>query len=124
MKILLVPILLFLIATQAFSKWVLLLEFAWNREYIAATLCENRAKPNLQCGGKCQLQKKMAADEKQQNPAQSPPGKSSFQEVLFTATMTVMFLQPVAQDSTVHFALSQHWKTVVPPCPVFRPPLA
>ena len=124
MKIIVVPILLFLVATQAFSKWVLLLEFAWNRDYIAATLCENRAKPNLHCGGKCQLRKKMTADEKQQNPAQNPSGKSAFQEVLFTATMTVPVLQQLAQDTTVHFALSQHWKTVVPPCSVFRPPLA
>jgi hypothetical protein len=124
MKILVIPILILLVATQAFSKWVLLLEFQWNRDYIAANLCENRTKPMLHCGGKCQLMKKLAADEKQQAPVQGPAGKSAFQEVLFTATATTPYILPKARKMSAQVAMLQHWKTFNPPCCVFRPPLA
>jgi hypothetical protein len=53
MKFITVSILIFLMATQAFSKWMVLLEFSWNREYIANNLCQNKARPQSQCGGKC-----------------------------------------------------------------------
>lgn len=83
MKFIVVPILILLVATQAFSKWVLLLEYRWNKEYIAQNLCENKAKPKLQCEGKCQLTKKMAAEEKgPSSPSQNV--KDKFQEVLFS----------------------------------------
>jgi hypothetical protein len=37
-----------------------------NKEYIASTLCENKAKPKMQCNGKCYLSKKIKAQEKQE----------------------------------------------------------
>ena len=64
MKFIAIPILMILIATQAFSKWVMLFEFQLNRDFISKNLCENRAKPNLKCGGKCQLMKAMEKEEK------------------------------------------------------------
>lgn len=42
---------------QAFRKWVILLECNRNRDYSAQNLCANRTKPQLKCGGKCQLTK-------------------------------------------------------------------
>ena len=42
-----------------------MLDYNLNKEYIAATLCENRAKPLSVCKGKCQLEKKLAEEEKQ-----------------------------------------------------------
>ena len=40
-----------------------------NKDYIANNLCVNRAKPSCCCKGKCFLQKKLAADEDQQQPS-------------------------------------------------------
>ena len=68
MKIIVIPILMLLIATQAFSKWVMLLDFKWNKDYIAQNLCENKAKPMLKCEGKCHLKKMMAEEEQDTNP--------------------------------------------------------
>lgn len=82
MKFFVIPILTFLMATQAFSKWVMLLEYQWNKEYIAINLCENKARPKLKCEGKCQLAKKMAAEEQESSP-QSPNLKLKFQEIVF-----------------------------------------
>jgi hypothetical protein len=64
------------IAIQAFSKWIVIITYEINRDYIAKNLCVNRSKPSCCCKGKCFLQKKLAADEDQQQPA----GKSTHQE--------------------------------------------
>ena len=63
MKCIVVPILIILIMTQAFSKWIVIAEFNIYRSYIASHLCENRFRPQMHCNGKCVLMKKMAADE-------------------------------------------------------------
>lgn len=65
MRFIIVPIFLILVATQTFSKWFMLMEYQLNKDYIAANLCENRAKPELKCHGKCQLMKKMKQEEKE-----------------------------------------------------------
>ncbi|HEY4290374.1 MAG TPA: hypothetical protein VGN00_24910 [Puia sp.] len=66
-------LLLLLIALQTFSKWCLIAEFRINRDFIAKNLCVNRLTPYSCCKGKCYLNKKMAADESQQQV----PGKGS-----------------------------------------------
>jgi hypothetical protein len=70
MKWIVAPVFIFLIMTQAFSKWIVITEFNMYRNYIAKNLCENRYRPQLHCNGKCVLMKKMAAEENQS----APPG--------------------------------------------------
>ena len=36
-----------------------LIEYNYNKEYIASVICENRNKPELACNGKCYLNKKI-----------------------------------------------------------------
>jgi hypothetical protein len=57
-------------AVQTFSRVVIVFGFYANQKNIAATLCENKDKPILKCEGKCQLSKKLLAQEKkdQQSP--------------------------------------------------------
>ena len=121
MKFFAVPILIFLLASQAFSKWVLLLEFRWNQEYIAQNLCENRAKPQLKCGGKCVLMKKMAADEKESS-SQQPNAKSRFQEVLFPFEPTGPAASRPAEKSRPVFTPYLLRKYTSPPLSIFHPP--
>ncbi len=40
--------------------------FHFNQDFIAKNLCVNRAKPAMQCNGKCYLKKQMAEQEQQQ----------------------------------------------------------
>lgn len=49
---------------QTFSKSVLVLNYQWNKDYIARVLCVNRDKPEMKCEGKCYLCKKLKADAK------------------------------------------------------------
>ena len=81
MRLIAVPIFIFLIMSQVFSKWILVVEYNINRSYIARTLCENRNRPQLHCNGKCRLMKKMAEEEGQSsNPV---PVKLNWETSLF-----------------------------------------
>ena len=46
------------------STMVIVAGFELNRNYISKNLCENRAKPKLQCNGKCHLMKELKKEEK------------------------------------------------------------
>jgi hypothetical protein len=81
MKFIAVTIFILLLLTQTFSKWLWVAEYAINKDYIAKNLCENRDKPKLLCNGKCQLAKKMAAEEPSPNSSNSII-KLPFSEVL------------------------------------------
>ena len=65
MKLLCVPLLMILLLTQTFCKWVIVIEYNINRDFVAKNLCINKIKPKLQCNGKCQMMKRLAEEEKQ-----------------------------------------------------------
>src|SRR6188768_3660050 len=122
MKFIAAPIFVFLLLLQTFSKWVMVIDYAINREYIAKTLCENRNKPKLNCNGKCQLMKKMAAEEDQNNKTSSGNSiaKVSFSE--FWPTHNLM--SPVDIISTVETARHSFYliiKTSSFPSSIFHP---
>ena len=53
----------------SFAGQLAALSFKVNKDYIAAKICENRAKPKLNCKGKCYLNKieKKAKEQKEAN---------------------------------------------------------
>lgn len=123
MKFFVVPILIFLIATQAFSKWVVLLEYNMNKDYFAKVLCENKAKPQLKCGGKCAVMKKMAEEEKQNSSTnQNGPAKLKFAEILFAFESSEIIFQPTVGTQRSYPAKDKAWMLFDPLCSVFRPP--
>ena len=69
MKFIVVPILILLIITQTFSKWIVIIDYQINKTYIAKNLCVNRKMPKMHCNGNCVLTKKMRAEEKQEAPS-------------------------------------------------------
>lgn len=62
-KIILITLSL-LMLTEACMSLILLIRYEVNKEYIAAFLCENRDKPEMHCGGKCQLKKSISTQER------------------------------------------------------------
>lgn len=51
---------------QPLQNFWIRFSFELNRTYIAKNLCVNRTKPELKCGGKCYLMKKLAEKQKQE----------------------------------------------------------
>lgn len=70
---------IFIIAfvTQTFSGQFIVLDYFANTTSYAKN-CVNKAKPKLQCNGKCQMMKKMQQEEKkdQQNPERKSENKA------------------------------------------------
>lgn len=60
------------------------LDYVLNYDYISKELCENKAKVEMQCNGKCHLMKEMAKATKNDNPvSQDKKNPSTLFEVLF-----------------------------------------
>lgn len=72
MRFIAVPILILLLMSQTFSKWLVVINFNLNREYIAKNLCENRYRPVLKCNGNCVLMKKMKEEESKEQNTPAP----------------------------------------------------
>lgn len=70
MKFILVPILIALMLTQVLGKWLVVMEYNLNKDFIAKNLCINKARPKMHCNGKCQMMKRLAEEEKQ-NPGEN-----------------------------------------------------
>ena len=82
MKILGATIFIFLLTTQILSKWLIVADYTLHKQIIAEKLCENRSRPELKCEGKCQLAKKMASEENQNNESGNSTLKASFSEII------------------------------------------
>ncbi len=60
------------------------MDYVFNYEYIVKELCENKAKPEMQCNGKCYLMKEMAKTSENDNPVSSDKKASHHEfEVLY-----------------------------------------
>ncbi|MBA4320815.1 MAG: hypothetical protein C0412_20695 [Flavobacterium sp.] len=60
------------------------IDYVVNYEYISTVLCVNKAKPKLQCNGKCHLMKELAKSSESETPISSDKKTASQQfEVLF-----------------------------------------
>ena len=71
---------LFMLLKPAFP----VIDYVVNYEYISKVLCVNKAKPKLQCNGKCHLMKELAKTSESEAPISSDKKMAPQQfEVLF-----------------------------------------
>jgi len=59
-----------------------------NYEYIVKELCENKAKPQMHCSGKCHLMKELAKAAEQEKPLSEKKSVHTEAEVLFCQAVT------------------------------------
>lgn len=107
---------------QTFNRFLIVADYQLNKDYIAKYLCENKYKPQLQCKGKCQMMKKLQAEEQQdqQNPERRSENK--FEVIAFHQDK--VSLSPVIQSTP--FSYSEyynhyHSRSLAAP---FQPPRA
>jgi len=124
MKLFAVPVMIILMLTQSFSKWMIVLEYRLNSDYIAQHLCVNKSRPVLHCKGKCQMMKKMAEDEKQDNnvPVQGK-NHTAFPTLLLFLHVDTFQLRPPGEVLLHHFSRHDYRVCQVTPPAVFHPPL-
>jgi hypothetical protein len=95
--------------------------FELNKEYIVASLCENKDKPMLNCAGKCYLAKKIKQAEEKERGQERQSQKNRFQEALITQKIkleypSVISLRHASFEKS--FDLPQHSSSI------FHPPRA
>lgn len=123
MKLILVPILVMLLLTQTFSKWLVVLEYNLNKDYIAQKLCVNKAKPKLNCHGKCQMMKRLVEEEKQNSSnTTNHASKVQIQEVLYSNETTQLTIPLLIPSSSSYNEESPVFIHKVPAPAVFHPP--
>jgi hypothetical protein len=97
-----------------FLKPVLpVLDYIVNYDYIAKELCENKAKPEMHCNGKCHLMKelaKAAEEQKQQSGKKSAQQESEvlFCQVLNDFSFSQPILIPIIKNETAYSNLYSH----------------
>jgi len=103
MKNLITILLLTLMLTQAFSRFIYVLDYQVNKDFIAEFLCVNKSKPQLQCNGHCYLKKNLKkADETEKKSA----GQN--QKLDVTLFCQAFFrIAPVTFSGLVHYQASQ-----------------
>ncbi|MBC8032671.1 MAG: hypothetical protein H7Y03_00890 [Chitinophagaceae bacterium] len=63
-----------LILIRMFAMPLVCVEYALNKEYIAANFCENKNKPQIHCNGECHLKKQLT---KTNDAAEKPDRKGN-----------------------------------------------
>ena len=117
---------LFLLALFMLLKPVLpVIDYVVNYEYISKVLCVNKAKPKLQCNGKCHLMQEMAKTSEKELPL-TPTKKHvvTETEVLFYQELESFAFDGVFNESTLHitsnyfnfYQLLKSSGTFHPPC--------
>ena len=62
---------IFLLMVLALRTAMPILDYAVNYDYISTQLCENRARPELRCNGKCYVKKEILKFSENQNAKES-----------------------------------------------------
>jgi hypothetical protein len=106
------------------SKWLLVLEYTIHQDFISSSLCEKRDTAPLDCRGKCQLRKKMAAEENNGKSNQgTQTAKASTADTLFTNELPS--IESSGRPALVKLFFDQYLFKIytAPSFSIFHPPL-
>jgi len=79
-----------------------LANYVVNYDYISKVLCENKAKPELKCNGKCHLMKEMAKAAEEEKPLQNDKKTLHLEsEILFFQEFERLILQSNTYPNSV-----------------------
>lgn len=98
MKMLLIIVSITLLFKPVFP----VLEYFVNYDYIVNELCENKAKPELECNGKCHLAKELAkaSDNNSTNSSEKKVVAQQYEVVYFQEIVAIVFSFYKAEIST------------------------
>jgi len=101
------------------------LEYALNYNYIAKVLCENKAKPQMHCNGKCHLMKELAkAAEKEKSDSDKKSAAQQAEVLFFTSDSEYTFKTlPVVFQNNNKAGVYKNFYTSQNLAAVFRPPV-
>lgn len=119
LKQLLAFLLLVSLGIQVLSKSLVVLEYTFNKAAFAKN-CENKKRPQLKCGGKCQMMKKLKAEEEKEK--QFPEFKADGKEVVVSSKSFYFVPDFTAAFAQLFFSFPPDKKPVHRPRTLFHPP--
>lgn len=111
-------LLMFTLLTANFTQLFVYAGFELNQKYIAATLCENKDKPQLHCEGKCYLSKKLKQAEEKEKRGERESQKNLLQEAFIAQKTTFVFqvqLISILNSTQRSFYVPQHTSAIFHP---------
>ncbi|MGV9004508.1 hypothetical protein [Flavobacterium sp.] len=115
-----------IIALTLFLKPVFpVLDYMVNYDYIAKVLCENKAKPELKCNGKCHLMKELAKESENEKPIQNNKklASSEFEVLFFQDIASLKFTQVFIHDTSINFDNYSNQYFHLNSTSIFHPPI-
>jgi hypothetical protein len=119
-----------LLSLMLVKVWViplLYLDFEVRRDYIIANLCENRARPQMNCNGKCYLAKRIATLEEQEKRQAEKSYMARLLDHAMDHRTSFSFLPPMLSFEVphlLHFPYSSLLAAYQLPHDIFHPPLS
>ncbi|WP_255566948.1 hypothetical protein [Flavobacterium litorale] len=99
-------------------------DYIFNYDYIAQELCENKAKPELQCNGKCHLMKELAKAAEDEQPLSEKKVVHQEREILFCqAVVPFSFRNYTGNITNKEFTLYNNLYSHLVVTSVFHPPV-
>jgi hypothetical protein len=97
MKFLLIIVSMTLLLKPVFP----VLEYFVNYDYIVTELCENKAKPELKCNGKCHLTNELAnaSDSDNKNSSEKKVTSQQYEVVFFQEITALTFTVPTSEPN-------------------------
>ena len=112
---------LLVLLVHTFGHGFVFINYQLNKKFIAEKICENRAKPKMQCNGKCHLKKtlKQLAGSAKENDSSATPEFSQYviSALQFNSDIhsyTIKNRYPLAQTRNMRIGYSKS---------IFHPPL-
>ena len=115
-----------LIALTLFLKPVFpVVDYVVNYDYITKVLCENKAKPELKCNGKCHLMKELAIQAEKDTPLQNNKKitSSEFEVLFFQEIASIQFTQVFIHDTSINLDHYSNQYFHLNSSNVFHPPI-
>jgi len=111
---------LFAFAVQTFNKAFIVLDYTTNTKTYAQN-CENKAKPKLQCNGKCQMVKKLQQEEKKdaENPERKAENKN---EIVLSSRSFFITMHIFYAEENRSYAVLAAANVINFPRKIFHPP--
>lgn len=122
MRRLIAPIFLSVFLMYTFSQVVIMLNYVINYEYISEVLCENKDKPELDCHGKCHLEKELKKDEQRKTDETRAINEIALY-LSFHTVEAVLKTIPAERENDVFLYQSEHSNEHIhsvfhPPCSI------
>jgi len=108
------------VMAQTYNRAFIVLDYYTNTASFAMN-CENKARPELHCNGKCQMIKKLKQEENKDTQNADSKGAGKY-EIISSKSYFSSLPQPVINREHTNFIIADNKATIGRPRAIFHPP--